>query len=101
MTEQVITLTTADPIQTLAVDGPHKIDIAGTFGGGTVTAFSYTTEAGKGAQLQLDGSAYSATATDYYKSECPNTQFELAGSTGADVKIIATPIVASVFRHFN
>jgi hypothetical protein len=96
MTEQVITLTTADPIQTLAVDGPHKIDIAGTFGGGTVTAFSYTTEAGKGAQLQLDGSPYSATATDYYRSECPYTQFELTGSTGADVKIIATPITSTV-----
>lgn len=91
-----ITLTDANPTQRLAVEGPHRIDIAGTFGGGTVTPYSFTEEAGRGAQLVLDGAAYSTTVTDYYRSESPLTDFELTGSTGASVQIIATPIVTLV-----
>lgn len=96
MTTTVITLTDADPAQRLAVDGPHRIDIVGTFGGGTVTPYSYTEEAGRGAQLVLDGTAYSTAVADYYRSESPLTDYELTGATGGSVQIIATPIISSV-----
>ena len=96
MKTTVITLTDANPAQRLAVEGPHRIDIAGAFGGGTVTPYSYTKEAGRGAQLVLDGAAYSTTATDYYRSESPFTDYVLTGATGASVQIIATPIISSV-----
>ena len=96
MKEVVIELTTAEPQKILAVDGPHRIDIVGTFGGGTVTPYSYTEEAGRGAQLVLDGTAYSTAVADYYRSESPLTDYELTGATGGSVQIIATPIVTSV-----
>ena len=96
MKEVVIELTTAEPQKILAFDGPHRIDIVGTFGGGIVTPYSYTTAAGRGAQLRLEGTNYSTATNDYYRSESPQTDFELTGSTGASIQIIATPIITSV-----
>ena len=96
MKETAITLTTAEPNQVLAIDGPHRIDITGAFGGGTVTPYSYTNTAGRGSQYKLDGQGYSTAAEDYYRSESPRTEFVLSGSSGATVQVIATPIVAPV-----
>ncbi|WP_299083075.1 hypothetical protein [uncultured Paraglaciecola sp.] len=98
MQKQVLTLTTADNIKRIALEGPHQVEIGGTFGSGTVTPYGYSEEIGKGAQLQLDGSAYSTTAADSLTASAAYSQWELTGSTGATVTMVFTPIKQAVIR---
>lgn len=84
--EFLVTLTTAAPSQQVQFSGDYKVDIGGTFGSGTVTHFSFTDVAGQGEALET------ATATKTYASECPHSEFVIAGSTGATVSIVLTPI---------
>ena len=86
--EQVFTLTTAAPSIKVALDGPHRVDLIGTFGGGTITHYSFTNAAGRGAAVHAV-----STVDDAYASQTPYSEFVIAGSTGATVQAIFTPII--------
>lgn len=86
--EVKITLTTAAPSQEIQFSGAYKVDILGTFGSGTVTHFSFTEVSGRAEALEA------ATTTKTYLSECPSSEFVIAGSTGATVDIVLTPVRA-------
>ena len=98
MQEQRKTLTTADNTIKLGLVGPHQLEIGGTFGGGTLTPYGYDKELGQGAQLQIDGTAYSTTGDDSIVCSAADSQWVLSGSTGASVTIVAKPISSSVVQ---
>lgn len=87
--ERFITLTTAEPTKRIAMDGPHRVDIIGTFGSGSIAHYSFTEKAGRGAEVEKSPSA----ATASYASQTPHSEFDMTGSTGATVDIILTPII--------
>ena len=98
MQPQTITLTTANNTKQLALDGPHQLEIGGTFGSGTLTPYGYSEALGQGAQLQIDGSPYSTAVKDSIICSAAYSQWVLSGSTGATVTIIATPIITPVAK---
>lgn len=91
--ELSITLTTAAPTDTIAMDSPHSVSIVGTFGGGTVVESATTETAG------IAGAIHAGlTADGSYQSNSPYSSYTISGSTGATVQVILTPVITTVMN---
>lgn len=86
--EEFIILTTAAPAAKKAMNGPHSVNITGTFGSGTIVEYGYTVKGGR-----AEGVETGITAVRTYISESPYSEFVMSGSTGATVTIVFTPII--------
>lgn len=98
---QVITRTfTQDQTQHVITGiGPHVVQFGGNFGGATLTPYRYAEGLGQGSQLELGGSAYSATAADDFNNDSPSTLWVVTGATGTtNITLVATPKIQGTVR---
>ena len=71
--------------------GQHRIIASGDFGGGTLSAFEYSTTTGA---TTTNVTGFPLTATGAVTTNSPFYQLSLAGATAPNITIVVTPIIS-------
>lgn len=71
--------------------GEHRIIASGSFGGGTLSAFEYSSTTGA---TTTNVAGFPLTATGAVTTNSPFYQLSLTGATAPNITIVVTPIIS-------